>query len=165
MNTLRIIAALFWLLPIVARGQKLESITGFELEYWRSFHGVIKQTIRFPPSGEITLNSDLLPGKNETEQEAKRTHTMKLIAKEDLAPVLALFNDPAARKFFAETKPKLQPDGSALSITVTQNSLSLTFSSQDAFVPNPPPYASALGRAALELFRKAGIVISKNDLY
>jgi hypothetical protein len=140
-------------------------MTGFELEYWRFFDGVIKQTILFPPSGEIALNSDLMLGKTGAEQQANRKHMMKLIAKEDLAQALALFNDPAARQFFVTTEQKLQPDGSGLSITITQNSISLTFTSQDAFTKGAPRYAAALGRVALELFKRAGIVIPKDELY
>jgi hypothetical protein len=90
---------------------------------------------------------------------------VQTVTKQDLAGVVTLFNDAAARQFFATAKPVLQPDGSALSITFTQNSFSMSFASQEAFSVGAAKYPRALGRAALDLFRKAGIVISKDKLY
>ncbi len=160
-----LLVALLVFLPLGALAQKLEKITGLKVEYWRAFHGVIKQVIFFSPSGEIALNTDVMRGMTDAEREQNTKHTVKLIKRPDLASTLALFNYADVRAYFAATKPDDRLDGSFLSITVVQNSFSITFTTQDAFTRGSSKYATALGRVALELFKKADVSIPKDELY
>ncbi len=153
------------LLPSFASAQKLEKVTGLKLEYWRSFHGVIQQEIRITNTGEIALNSTILRRMTEAHQNENQKHTVKTLTERDMNSLLTLFNSGDARQFFATTKAGPQIDGSSLSITITQNSFSITFTSLDAFDPKAPRFATALGRVALDLFTKAGITIPKSELY
>lgn len=161
----------FLLAPYVGFAQNLEKITKLELEYWRSFDGVIKIEIFVPfeaKNSELVLSATITAGKKDGGGE---THIGKRIKEEDLQTVLKYFNSEKVRQSFAKSEPVLQPDGSHLSVTATQNSLSLTFSSQHAF--SRVPYlaveqqenATELGRVAQELLKLAGIEIPKERLY
>ncbi len=151
------------LLSANAWAQKLNTVTHLELEYWRAFHGIIKlEVIRTEDNG-LALNSTISSSEKSSKESKQRT--VHIITERDLAAVLTLFNHPDARQFFADSKPLLQADGSELSISVTQNSLSLSFASQNAFRKIQSRYAAALGNIAQELFGLAKITIPKESLY
>jgi len=165
MKSVLLLLTLLALVPISTHAQRLEQVTSLKLEYWRAFHGVIKQEIIVSGSGEIALKSDVMPGKTASEQEKNKEHTVKTITQQDLSPILTLFNDIDARQFFASTQSEAFLAGSTLSITVRQNSFSITFTSQDAFVSKSLKYPAELGRLAAGLFKKAGINIPADELY
>lgn len=151
--------------------QDLEKITKLELEYWRAFHGVIKIEIFVPfeaEASELTLSATVTGGRKGNQGER---HIVKKIKEQDLRIVLQYFNSDKARESFAKAEPVLQPDGSTLSITATQNSLSLTFYSQYAFsrspllAPEERHHAAELGRVAVGIFELAEITIPKDELY
>ena len=163
-----ILLAALALLPANVFAQKLDKLNGLQLEYWRSFHELIQQRVIVTSDGEIALNTTITPLQHPGEPPPKPRHTVKTISERDLAPVLAFFNDADARTFFASSKPDNRPDGSSLSLTVTQNSFSLSFRSQDAFpsaTRNLARYHAAFGRVALELIKLAGVTIRKDELY
>lgn len=150
--------------------QDLEKLTRLELKYWRAFHGDIEIEIFVPfeaEASELTLNATVTPGRNGAQGEK---HIVKTIKEQELRAVLQYFNSRNAREFFAKAEQVLQPDGSTLSITATQHSLSLTFSSQYAFSQSPivaakEGHAAEFGRIALEILKLSGITVPKDELY
>jgi len=165
---IRLFVVLLALLPFSSANvfaQKLDTVTGLRLEYWRAFHDLIQQEILITNSGEIALNTTITPIRQPGEAPPKPKHTVKTIAERDLAPVLKFFNDAEVRQFFATHDPEPRLDGASLSLTVTQHSFSMAFHSLDAFTGSGARYESALGRLAVELFKLAGVTITKDDLY
>ncbi|RYD82726.1 MAG: hypothetical protein EOP84_08980 [Verrucomicrobiaceae bacterium] len=137
--------------------------TKVEVVYWRAFAGTIKLNISPTDDKDLAINVEITPRGNEGAQDVKRT--FKKTPHRDLTSVIRLFNDNRARQFFATTPPVLQPDGSHLSITVTQNSFSITFDSQNAFDRRAPEHEATLGRIANEFFKRAGLLLAENELY
>ena len=165
---IRLFLGFLALLPLSATdgfAQQLDNVTNLKLEYWRAFHDLIQQEIRLTNSGEITLNTIVTPIQKPGEPAVAPKHTVKAISQRDLAPILAFFNSGEARQYFALNGPVLQPDGAALSVTVTQNSLSITFASQYAFDPKASRHATDFGKVAVLLFQLAEISIPNEKLY
>ncbi len=143
--------------------QEITAPTQVKLEYWRAFHGVIKQEVNIV-NGKMDLWTRVMRGMSAEDQKANTESTSHFIKPEDLKPLLEIFNDPQNRAHFLKTPFDDRLDGSSIAITVTQNQFSITFASQDALSGLISPSAR-LGEAAKILFKLGQIKIPEDELY
>ncbi len=145
--------------------QEISTVTTFELEYWRSFNGVIKQTILRTSEGKIALNTDVISQKSDPEANPKKDHFVKIISEQDLLPLIKLFNDQNLRKAFLEHPQKSMLDGSFLSLRITQNTFTIGFECQIPFEDKTEEHKKALGKVAKYLLDLADLKIPPGELY
>lgn len=143
--------------------QTISKPTEIKLEYWRSFHGVIKQEVRIV-QGRMSISTTVMRGMSAEEQKKNTVTSSRFIEPKDLKPIVDIFNDTRNREYFMATAFDDRLDGSSVAITVTQNQFSMTFTSMDAFV-GESSRSSVLGKAAKVLFELGGVKIPKEELY
>jgi hypothetical protein len=146
-----------------ACAQVLDKVTDLKLEYWRAFDGLIAIRVIRTIDNELALSYTITAANDPDGKSAQ--HGVKKIKEADLTPVLTFFNFGDVREYFATNAPVRQGDGANLSVTVTQNSFSLSFASQNAFSSKESRFPNALGKVALHLFKLANISITKDKLY
>lgn len=143
--------------------QTISEPTEIKLEYWRSFHGVIKQEVRIV-QGRMSISTTVMRGMSAEDQKENTVSSSQFIEPKDLKPIVDIFNDARNRDYFMATAFDDRLDGSSVAITVTQNQFSMTFTSMDAFVDASSP-SSVMGKAAKLLFELGGVKIPKEELY
>ncbi len=151
------------LLGVRASGQSMEKITEIKIVYWRAFHGTIEQYVGKDASGKMYMATYLY--RSENQEDRKQESISKDVSQEVLNRIVEFVNDREVRKSFSKSEPFVQPDGSRIEMTVRENSFGFVFVSQTAFNSTASESDRRLGVIVVDMIRRAGIDIPKEDQY